>query len=251
MARTVVVLLPPSEGKTNGGTGSWAPDAGRFPLLADARRNVAAALSAAMADLAVASRITGVRGARDEQAREANLTTSGGPVLPAWQRYSGVVWEHLDPATLHGAARRRARSALVVSALGGVWSFDDPVPDYKCAMSSRLPGLGPLAAYWRRHSAPALAEACAGAVVWDLLPSEHGRAVDLGAATAARVIRVEPMRADGRAVGHNAKAAKGRFARHVLESGPAAVRPEVVASFAWPGWIATMDKARVTLLATS
>jgi uncharacterized protein len=246
--RPIVLLLPPSEGKAPGGTGRWATDDGRFPELAKARHEVAAALADAMVDDKAAARITALRGPAAEAARSANRAAVGAPALPAWQRYTGVVWDHLDPTTLKGAARRRAAAVLAVSALGGVWAFDDLVPDYKCAIGHRLPGVGPLAAFWRQHAAPALASACAGAVVWDLLPTAHRRAVDLGGAGAARVIRVEPRTPAGRAVGHDAKAVKGGFARFVLEAGASATRPATIEAFAWPGWHATIDGDTVALV---
>jgi cytoplasmic iron level regulating protein YaaA (DUF328/UPF0246 family) len=246
--RPVVLLLPPSEGKAPGGTGAWTADAGRFSQLAESRQAVAEALAAAMSDADLAARISGLHGARGDRARQSNATTIGGRVMPAWRRYSGVVWAHLDPATLRGPARRRAATVLVVSALGGLFAFGDPVPDYKCSMGTRLAGIGGLGAYWRRHTATVLAEACDGAVVWDFLPGEHRRAVDLSGGHARRIIRIEPRTASGRAVGHDAKAVKGAFARHVLESGTAAVKPAIVGAFSWPGWSASMDSDVVTVM---
>jgi uncharacterized protein len=129
MSPPVVILLPPSEGKQPGGTGRWSPRTGRFASLGDARAEVALALASAMDDETVASRLTGVGGELGRRARQANVHTVGAPTLPAWQRYSGVVWQHLDPATLTGRARWRAASIVVVSALGGLFGFEDPVPD--------------------------------------------------------------------------------------------------------------------------
>jgi uncharacterized protein len=244
----IVLLLPPSEGKAAGGEGQWATDGGRFPDLAKARHEVAAALADAMDDEASAARITSLRGPAAAGARATNRTVVGGPVLPAWQRYTGVVWDHMNPATLKPVARRRATSILVVSALGGLFAFDDPVPDYKCGIGNRLPGIGGLAPYWRRHSAPALGAACDGAVVWDLLPSAHRGAVALEDAGARRVLRVEPRTEAGRAVGHDAKAVKGAFARWILETGAGATRPAALATFSWPGWRAARAGDTVALI---
>lgn len=248
MPAPIVLLLPPSEGKASGGTGTWGADGGRFPDLAPARAQVARALAGAMDDEYAAGRITALKGPAAATARAANQAVLSSPTLPAWQRYTGVVWDHLAPVTLKGAARRRAGSLLVVSAVGGVFAFDDPVPDYKCGIGRSLPGLGSLSAFWRRHSAPALATACGGAVVWDLLPSAHRAAVDLDAAGAARVIRVEPRTAAGRAVGHNAKAAKGTFARWILDHGSSASRPAAIRSWSLPGWNGSPEGDTVALV---
>jgi hypothetical protein len=219
-------------------------------MLAQSRRDVAQALAAAMADPAGAARVTGVGGALAVRARDANLHTIGGPVLPAARRYSGVVWDHLGTADLVTRRRASTPDVLIVSAIGGLFTLDDPVPDYKCSIGTRLPGVGSLAAFWRRHSAEALVAACGDALVWDLLPGDHSRAVDMTASGAARVIRVIPVTASGRAIGHNAKAVKGRFARHVLGARTAASVSGLVRSFAWPGWSARLEGDDVTLVGT-
>jgi cytoplasmic iron level regulating protein YaaA (DUF328/UPF0246 family) len=239
----VVILLPPSEGKQPGGTGRWSPRMGRFAGLGPARLAVAGALADAMDDEQAAARLTGVSGEMRTRARTANLETVGAPARPAWQRYSGVVWDNLDPATLTGRARMRAGSIVVVSALGGLFGFEDPVPDYKCKLGARLVPLGSLGAYWRPRATAALAPEAAGGVVWDLLPDEHSRAVDVEALGARRVIRVELRTGGGRAIGHGGKSVKGRFVRHVLERGAGWGRTDVseaVEAFASPEWSATL-----------
>ena len=251
MAAPVVILLPPSEGKAPGGAGRWRPASGRFASLAPARRLVAGELAAAMVDDGSAAAVCGVRGVALTRARSANQTTVGAPALPAGQRYRGVVWGHLDPLGLRGRAETAAHDVVVVSALAGLAGMADPLPDYKLKMGARLPGVGALATFWRPQVTAALAAVARGATIWDLLPAEHARAVDLDAlAAGARIVRVVFLTASGRAVGHEAKAAKGRFARHLLEVGtPASPRAlaRAVARFEWPGWSARLDGAGVVV----
>jgi len=217
----VIVLLPPSEGKAEGGRGTWSFEAGAFGALGDGRRAVVAAL--AEAD----PKVFGATGARAERAADAvrALVAETAPALPAWRRFTGVVWEHLDPATLPPAARRRI---LVPSAVLGLCRGDDPTPDFRLKFGVSLPGLGRLDRWWR----PALTSALArsrGPVV-DLLPNEHAAALDLSS-LGSRVVRVTFADAGGAAVGHNAKAVKGRVARTVLVDGL-----DALAGFAWQGW---------------
>lgn len=228
-------LLPPSEGKRPGGTGRFAPASGCFPGLAEPRRAVAAALAVAMDDPAVRVAVTGLQGERAVLAAAANRRLLGSPTLPAAERYTGVVWSHLEPASLGRRAASRTDGVLVVSALGGLFALGDPVPEYKVKMGTRLPGLGPLASFWRDHLTAALGELAGGRAVWDLLPVEHRKAVDLDRVATPERVRVEFRAAGGtRAAGHGAKAAKGRFVRHLLE----APRPglDAAASFRWEGW---------------
>lgn len=229
-----LVLLPPSEAKRPGGAGAFVPESGQFAGLGAARRRVASALAMAMAEPASIASLTGLRTERAALAVAANRTIVGGPVRAAAERYTGVVWSHLEVAGLSARARRRARGILVVSALGGLFALDDPVPDYKLTMAARLPGLGSLASFWREQAGAVLAEQADGRVVWDLLPEKHRTALDLDRLRPVPV-RVEFRAGTGsRAAGHRAKAAKGRFARHLLEARVPGL--DAAASFAWEGW---------------
>ena len=242
------VLLPPSEGKRPGGKGTWNPGSGLSGLEAP-RRAVAAALAAAMDDPVTAGSVTGLSPGRRDAAVSANRSTVGAPVLPAFERYDGVVWTHLGPATLDPPARNRAKRILVVSALGGLWRFDDPVPDYKLKVGYALAPLGPLARFWLEPATAALVGAAGRRRVWDLLTTEHRRAVDLGAVAPKRLTVVDFRTADGRgAAGHGAKAAKGRFARHLLDSPGDGL--SAVEEFEWEGWkVRVVDPGLVFVLA--
>ena len=140
-----VLLLPPSEGKTEGGR---APTrASRFEdRLGAARREVIAGFAAAVDDPVVAAKVLGVRGDLLDRARAAMRALADGtaPVRPAAERYSGVVWEHLGPV----ATPERHR-ILVPSAVYGITTAADPVADHRGKLSSSLPGLGRLDRYWR------------------------------------------------------------------------------------------------------
>ena len=220
-----LVLLPPSESKVAGGIGRWDPAAGRFPALADRRAATVAALASP-----AASSVLGVRGELLERATAALRAAAAGeaPALPAWRRYTGVVWVHLDPATLRAVDRRRI---VVPSAVMGVAAGDDPVPDYRGKLSVRAPGLGRLDRWWRDDVTEALLAARRPIV--DLLAAEQAGAVDwdrLGASR--RVTRIRFLAAGGGgAAGHAAKAVKGIAARLVLTDGP-----DALASLDWAGW---------------
>jgi hypothetical protein len=188
-----------------------------------------------MDDPATLMTLTGLQAAGAERVAAANRVVIGSPTLRAGERYTGIVWSHLDAATMSLRARVRAEGVLVVSALGGLFAFDDPVPEYKLKMASRLGELGPLAKFWRGHLTNALCGLAAGRSVWDLLPEEHRKALDLERVPGAQQVRVEFHAATGnRAAGHAAKAAKGRFVRHILE----ATHPGIdsAAAFRWEGW---------------
>jgi cytoplasmic iron level regulating protein YaaA (DUF328/UPF0246 family) len=213
----LVLLVPPSEGKVRGGDGpGWDVASGRFAELAARRRRVANALKRARGGN---QKLLGARGDLLAAAREANRALVGAPTLPAWQRFSGVVWEHLDPQSLGGRARRRAEAGVVVvSAVTGLSAWDDPVPDFRLKLSASLPPMGGLAAFWRTEVSRALDDFASGHTVVDLLPNEH-RAAWVPDETRYELVRPGFTVAGGRPAGHAGKAAKGRVARMLLERG--------------------------------
>jgi cytoplasmic iron level regulating protein YaaA (DUF328/UPF0246 family) len=213
----LVVLLPPSEGKAPGGDGpGWEPTDGAFGELAPQRIRVHNALKRAKGGTAKA---LGAKGDLLRAAKAANLTAVSGPTLPAHERFTGVVWGHLDPPTLDPAARRRAaQGVIVLSALTGLTAWDDPVPDFRLKLSASLPPVGNLATFWRTTVSAALNDRLAGHTVVDLLPNEH-RAAWSPEPDGYDLRRPALLFRDGRTAGHAGKAAKGLLARALLTSG--------------------------------
>ncbi|MDH3755482.1 MAG: peroxide stress protein YaaA [Acidimicrobiia bacterium] len=213
----MLVLVPPSEGKSIGGRGRWKPGSGRFGrALRTARIEVAAELVAAIGDEAGAARLLGVTGDALAVAVAADRALlDGPPVLAARERYSGVVWSHLDADSLGpDASAWLDDHVAVVSGLHGLVGAGDPTPHYRLKMSSRLGDLGPLSRYWR----PRLDRLVEGRTVIDLLPQEHAAAVP---PRGHDWVTVQFSQADGKPAGHFGKAAKGLFLRALVESRPA------------------------------
>ncbi len=225
-----LILIPPSEAKREGGR-RRAPVGAFNDDLADARAYVLDHLRELVegASTAELSSVLGVRGPLLERAREATVALVEGRarVMPAWQRYSGVVWSHLEPETLSASARRRL---IVPSGLYGLNAGDDPIADFRLKMSARL-GEGSLAAWWRPVLGASLARYARGRVVYDLLPLEHRAALSSMAPGVHLVSVTFRHGGNGRLAGHDAKAAKGAFARHLALNEPPA-------SFTWGRWSA-------------
>lgn len=145
----VLILLPPSEGKTAPVRGAALDlTALSSPALTPTREAVLDALVAASAR-ADAVDVLGVgAGIADEVARNVGLRAA--PTAPARQVYTGVLYAAAGLDRLTPAARRRAaESVRVVSGLWGLVGPEDPIPAYRLSMGVDLPGVGPLAAAWR------------------------------------------------------------------------------------------------------
>lgn len=186
----MLIVLPPSETKAPGGVD--APMSLSFPSLDPVRTVLLDALSHTPVE-APASK-------QDEA--EENFTLRAAPVMPAIVRYTGVLYDALDPATLPDAARSHL---AVGSALFGLVRAGDLIPRYRLSAGTKLGGTT-MRARW-------------GPAVTDVL-AEQGFVVDmrsgayrqLGPAPGAVTVRVE--QADtGKVVSHFNKRYKGELAR--------------------------------------
>ena len=124
MAETLpLILLPPSEGKADGGDGSpWSH--GSMAIDLDARRErVLTALATSMRrSEAERSRLLGVKGRALADATAANRPVATSPTMLAIERYTGVLYDALEHRSLSTAHRRRLdASVVIVSGLWGWW----------------------------------------------------------------------------------------------------------------------------------
>lgn len=235
-SNTVLVLLPPSETKADGGSG--APlDLGRlsFPELDPVRRKLTDALvelaadePASLAALGLSPRQVG------EVARNAALFRS--PTMPALHRYTGVLYDALGATTLTRAQLARAGGRLAVaSALFGLVRATDPIPAYRCSGDSVLPGVGSLRELWRPALEPVLGEVDELHV--DLRSGAYAALARVPSAVTVRVIT-----GTGLAVSHHNKAHKGLLARALAT---AAREPSTVT-----GLVRIAARAGLTLVRT-
>ena len=223
--RRPLILLPPSEGKADGGTGEpWTKGTSRFDGLDRPRRAVVTALREALRD--DPAKLLGVKGDALAAAVRADRAVLRSPTMPAIERYTGVLYDELDASSLPAAARRHLADQVVIfSGLWGALGALDPIPDYKLKMGATLPRTGRLAAFWRPHLDRALEPELEDRVVWDLLPNEHAAAWSGGGPTTARLtVRfLDDVERGGRrelvVVSHWNKLLKGALVRHLLATG--------------------------------
>jgi uncharacterized protein len=209
--------------------------AGAFDAALDEdRRRVIDALIATLNDSTTRRQeiVLNARGPLLERALEVtrHLGDDRVPRMAAWQRYSGVVWAHLGPASLESAQRRRV---LVPSSLYGITTAEDRIADFRLKMNVGVAPLGTMSTFWKPKVTPVLAAHARRSTIVNLLPLEHEAALDLGELSRTRhVVRVQFIDGEGgTTVGHDAKAVKGILARTLLLEGL-----DSLANFAWQGW---------------
>jgi len=214
----MLVLLPPSETKRSGGEAvplDWTGLA--FPELSIARSTLSRALVSLCADPDAAMRALKLgRTQAGEIGRNRALLVS--ETMPALDRYTGVVYDALEAASLSEAERRFADEHVAVhSALFGPVAALDAIPAYRLSHDSRLPGLT-LKRHW-------------GVLVAGALQQTSGLLLDLRS-EAYVALGAAPVRADSvflrvvsdvtgttRALNHFNKKSKGQFVRALIQHG--------------------------------
>ena len=207
----MLVLLPPSEGKAaprSGGSLDLGTlvfgelTARRERLLDNLERLATRKLPTALKALKLSPGLAG------EVARDGQLRTA--PAAAAHEVYTGVLYEHLRPASLSGAARERI---LIASALWGMVRADDVIPAYRLSMQAQLPRVGALAGYWRDALRRVIPDE--GLIV----DMRSGTYASAWAPSAATLVKVRGfVEADGKrtVVSHMVKATRGDVARVLL-----------------------------------
>jgi cytoplasmic iron level regulating protein YaaA (DUF328/UPF0246 family) len=216
----MLVLLPPSETKRDGGVEASALDlaALSFPELTASRKATLSALKTLSRNLAISTAALGL-GPKQRFEIDRNRVIASSPVMPAIERYTGVLFDGLGAETLDPAARAWVdEHVLINSALFGLIGAGDPIPAYRLSHNSRLPGL-PLKKHW---SGPltALLERQPGLIL-DLRSESYAALGALPVRADTAYLRVVTVTGDGRskALNHFNKKGKGVFVRALATAG--------------------------------
>ncbi|WP_028463944.1 YaaA family protein [Nesterenkonia alba] len=239
------ILLPPSEGKTTPDDAGTPLDLESLtlPELTDARRTALDAVIAASAR-ADAQQIFKV-GSRAMAEVHANRDMPSAPTAPAWQVYTGVLYEALAARSLPQATMRRAADdVLIFSGLFGVTGFTDPIPAYRCAMDITLPQLGRLSTFWKQHLAAPLDQTLAGELLVDCRSGSYQKPFPGDPQRVLQVNNFTEKNGQRKVVTHFAKAARGELAGMLLRAEPAPETIDDVVDVACTRWLVELRPAQ-------
>ena len=226
----MLILLPPSEGKTAPAGG--APVDLAALAYAEELREQREGLLAALAGLAKLPAKKAIEqlaispGQVGEIEVDAHLREA--PAGPAAEVYTGVLYDRLGLPGLSARARSRV---LIASALWGVIGPDDRIPYYRLSAKARLKGIGPIAAWWRRALAEALPDE-EGSLLVDMRSGAYAAAWRPKRATLLAVRAFSEEGGRRKPVSHMAKAVRGEVARALLKARKAPGDPEGAAAIA-------------------
>ena len=239
----MLILLPPSETKTT-------PRAGLPLAVGDRPRPLRTPTEHVLRALVALCRrspteAAGTLGITPGQLELVSLDAALGeaPCAPAWQVYSGVLFDALGvPGLSPGAKQRALQSTWVASALFGVVRLDERIPAYRLSAGTTLPGLSPLTSIWR-HPIDETIRSVLGAdeLVLDLRSGPYLALWPIPTDLLERTVlcKVWQRHPDGSrsAVSHFNKATKGRIAADLLRSRRTMSAPtQLRAALAGKGW---------------
>ena len=214
----MLVLLPPSETKRDGGSGGPLRVAAfAYPALNDKR----IMLVRALVDLAqdTDASVAALKLGRTQLAEiDRNKVVASSPTMPAIDRYTGVLYDALDAESLSIADREFAgRHLCVHSALFGPIGALDLVPAYRFSHDSRLPAVA-LKKHWSASASEALAQT--SGLVLDLRSEAYVALGPVPKRPGTYFLRVVTEAANGqkRALNHFNKKSKGEFTRALVKS---------------------------------
>jgi cytoplasmic iron level regulating protein YaaA (DUF328/UPF0246 family) len=214
----VLILLPPSETKRDGGAEGSMLDLSllSFPELTAPRRRALAALRAISKSVATSTTALGLGPTqRFEIDRNRAVTTS--PTMPSIERYTGVLYDAIDVETLDSDARAFIGDSVVIhSALFGLVRAEDPIPAYRFSHDTRLAETS-LTKLWRESNTAVLSSR--PGLVLDLRSESY---VHLGPAPEnSYFVRVVSEDGAGtkRALNHFNKHGKGELLRALATEG--------------------------------
>lgn len=250
----MLVLLPPSEGKTEPASGSPLDlESLSAPGLTVTRRRILDTLIRVSEGNATrAAKRLGLGPTQlDELARNAALREA--PTARADAVYTGVLYSAWDPASLSKAGRSYAdQKVATASALFGVVRAGDHIPAYRLSAGVELPRLGQVAGLWRKPLGAALNELTDGGLLVDL---RSGAYVNLHKPTGELAGRTATIRVlsevNGvrKVVSHFNKATKGEIVRALCEQQVgAASAAELAAALRDLGWVVEVDGGRLDVV---
>lgn len=218
----MLILLPPSETKRMGGRPAPLQVGGlTLPRLAPQREAVIDALVDLSTDADEAARVLKL-GPTQRGEIAVNAALRDAPTMAAIDRYTGVLYDALDAASVPVAGRRwLGAHVLVHSAPFGPVGALDAIPAYRLGASTSLPGIASLRRVWADPVTAAI-EDLAPRFVLDLRSEAYAALGPVPSAAASRYVRVVSEGADGavRALNHFNKHAKGALVRRLAEERP-------------------------------
>ena len=224
------ILLPPSETKLKGGAAHSGRFTLSFPVQDPSRLDLLVPLEVLCRDEpAEAARVLKLGPKSLDEL--ANNRFTDAPVMPAIDRYTGVLYSATGVADWTPSQRTwAAEHVFIHSALFGIISSVDPIPAYRLSFDTRLSGL-PLKDFWLDSLGNAITEMAAGDWVLDARSAGYRDLAPIPPGTPSFYLDVVSSNG-GKALNHFNKIHKGELVAALVASSPDLTTPELFADWA-------------------
>lgn len=215
----MLILLPPSEGKTAAPEGNLPVDFAElsFPELTGEREIVLETLEEVSARETALEELRVGASLAAEVERNTHLLSES--AHPAIETYTGVLFEALDYSSFSpGIMQRAQNNILISSALWGVVRPHDRIPAYRLSMGIKLGNLGSLAHFWRGPLHTALSEITERELIIDCRSAAYAKSWS-PPCIQTLTVRVERIRhGERKTISHMAKHYRGKLARYLIST---------------------------------
>ncbi len=224
------LLLPPSETKLKGGLPATGPLTLSFPRLDTARTQLMASLERFCRDEPVQAAQALKLGPKSIEELTNNVF-EGAPVLPAIDRYTGVLYSATEASDWSTRDRKWAGEHVFIhSSLFGIVSATDEIPNYRLSYDSKVAGV-PLRDHWEGTVSAAIADMADGDWILDCRSEGYRALAPVPQGVESRYLEVVTLDG-GKALNHFNKIHKGDLIRRLVESKPTVASAESFAHWA-------------------
>ena len=215
-----IVLLPPSETKTSAtGNKVLQPQSLAFPELNPIRERLFDSLIKLSDGSRSKARTALGISVKQEWEIERNQILRSAPVGPAWQIYTGVLFDAIGVDSLTSAQLKKLTTmSYVQSALFGLISLSDEIPAYRLSGDCTLPKDGTVASLWAKSISQILENQ--NELIIDMRSGTYVKLGPIPASCESVVPKILQRMPSGppKVVSHHNKATKGRILRAMVES---------------------------------
>lgn len=230
--KNYLIVLPPSETKLAAGTGSFQECVDALRYVKDfehVHKHIQKTIQAK--NHAKLEKVFEMKGRNLDRALQKNTNLMTSEVMPAIQRYTGVMYDAIDVSSLDADTKNRASENIcIIDGLFGCLRGSDLIPDYKCKINTKLTGLD-VSVFWQEKLVDLFDPCEKDTIILDLLPDAHKKVIPPD----TRMVEIVFMdrKSDGsyKKTGHHAKALKGHFVRYIL--GYEYISEEILTAYAY------------------
>lgn len=223
-----VLFLPPSEGKTKGGSEELPyrlvenlPRYNSFASLNIARTHIYEELFLATSEMEEKQleKVFELKGKKLHDAIDNVQDMLNLPTKPAIKRYNGVMFKALsyDYLKLHQKTNFDENTYFIDGMFGLLKPYDY-IPEYKLKITSKIKETN-CTNFWKEELESILKTITKNKLVIDLLPQTHEKVISLdSSATHIKVIFGEELNGELKQAGHLSKELKGEFIKHLIDT---------------------------------